>query len=83
MPPTSNPPGSQALEYGFDMTEEEMYKVLFISPKDHAAKGGRQKDKSAKKEEDDNQPYASFDCLECVQMASLMLEEELKYYQSR
>ena len=34
-------------------------------------------------EKDEEQPYASFDCPECVQMASLMLEEELKFYQER
>jgi len=33
--------------------------------------------------DDDSQPYASFDCPECVQMASLMLEEELRYYMQR
>ena len=43
-----------------------MYKVLFISPKEHGAKGARKSDKIAKKEEDESQPYASFDCLECV-----------------
>ena len=44
----------------------------------------RQSRESAEKsKKDDQQPYASFDCPECVQMASLMLEEELRYYMQR
>ena len=39
--------------------------------------------KSSQTTKDESQPYASFDCPECVQMASLMLEEELRYYMQR
>ena len=35
------------------------------------------------KERPKNAPYASFDCPECIQMATLMLEEELKFYMQR
>lgn len=57
-----------------------MYTRLFLSQESGVAK----KDKHDKKgDTDDNQPYASFDCPECVQMASLMLEEELRYYMQR
>ena len=45
------------------------------------AAGANPSDKDKKNgSKDDSQPYASFDCPECVQMASLMLEEELRFY---
>lgn len=60
------------------MTEEQMYTRLFLK------QTGREK-KSEKQGEskDGSQPYASFDCPECVQMASMMLDEELRYYMSK
>ena len=77
----SGPPGSQALEYGFELTEEQMYTKLFLkqvskdsSKNDHA---------NEQRNRDQSKPYASFDCAECVQMASLMLEEELRFYMQR
>ena len=67
-----------------------MYQKLFFKEqsslvgkngKNHSAASNEKKSKG--KAGDDNQPYASFDCPECVQMASLMLEEELRYYMQR
>ena len=59
-----------------------MYSKLFL--KDIKMGAAHDKDKNARRSsqdtKDESQPYASFDCPECVQMASLMLEEELRYY---
>lgn len=57
-----------------------MYAKLFLKQigqdkKKEESKTGEKKDKS--------QPYASFDCPECVQMASMMLDEELRYYMQK
>ena len=70
------------------MTEEEMYSKLFFKDQSSSGKtvknqAANEKEKKSKGKSDDTQPYASFDCLECVQMASLMLEEELRYYMQR
>lgn len=58
-----------------------MYTKLFLKKTGRDNKQQQQKaDKGTEaKDKDANQPYASFDCPECVQMASLMLEEELRY----
>ena len=77
------PPGSQSLEYGFELKEEEMYKRLFLNASSTSAKDRAGDDDKPKKSKDENQPYASFDCPECVQMANLMLEEELRFYLQR
>ena len=58
------------------MTEEQMYQRLFLKQANKDQK--HENDKDDKK--DGSQPYASFDCPECVQMASQMLDEELRYY---
>ena len=83
--------GSQAMEYGFELTEEEMYARLFCDtatgkPGSKLSTHSKQEDKRRSadgKDKPKNAPYASFDCPECIQMANLMLEEELKFYMQR
>lgn len=56
-----------------------MYRILFGNPS-HSFKGIISRSDSRSDKKDKIQPYASFECLECVQMASLMLEDEIQYY---
>ena len=66
-----------------------MYQKLFFKDQLSSSKSVKnqaalnEKEKKSKGKSDETQPYASFDCPECVQMASLMLEEELRYYMQR
>ena len=78
------------MEYGFELTEEEMYQRLFCNaggkPESKLSTNSKQEDKRRAddaKDKPKNAPYASFDCPECIQMANLMLEEELKFYMQR
>ena len=64
------------------MTEEQIYNKLFLNP----ISTDKLKEKLSKDEiasRDASKAYASFDCPECVQMACLMLDEELRYLMSK
>ena len=77
--------GSISLEYGFELTEDEMYHRLFGSTNPEKIQRQAQDDRKLlamrrSKQNENQQPFASFDCPECVEMAILKLEDEIKLH---